>query len=157
MKPYSLAREEGEAIWMFDALDTIKADADQTGGAFSAVEFLDFEGSSVPLHVKHTRDGSFYILAGEYTFVIAEETVAASSGTWIFVPRGTAHGWRCDSAQGRLLNITTPGGFERFYRQVGEPVSDRLHLPPPTEPDVESLSNAADEHGTTIVGPPPGA
>ena len=103
MKPYTLAPEEGEAIWMFDALDTIKADADQTAGALCAVEVLDFEGSSVPLHVKHTRDGGFYILAGDYTFVIAEEIVAGSPGTWIFVPRGTAHGWRCDSAQGRLL------------------------------------------------------
>jgi hypothetical protein len=29
MKPYSLDRNAGEAIWMFDALDTIKADAEQ--------------------------------------------------------------------------------------------------------------------------------
>jgi hypothetical protein len=50
MKPYVLGREQGEAIWMFDSLDTIKADAERTGG-FSVVEFLDFEGSSVPLHV----------------------------------------------------------------------------------------------------------
>jgi hypothetical protein len=30
MKPYWLARDEGYAVWMFDSLDTIKADADQT-------------------------------------------------------------------------------------------------------------------------------
>jgi hypothetical protein len=32
-------------------LDTIKADAEGTGGGFTVVEFLDFEGSSVPVHV----------------------------------------------------------------------------------------------------------
>jgi hypothetical protein len=47
-----LGREEGEAIWMFDALDTIKADAERTGGDFSVVEFVDFERYSVPLHAK---------------------------------------------------------------------------------------------------------
>jgi mannose-6-phosphate isomerase-like protein (cupin superfamily) len=88
MKPYVLGREEGEAIWMFDALDTIKADAERTGGGFSVVEFLDFEGSSVPLHVNDRWDKGFYILDGEYGFVIAEETVAASFGSWVYVPRG---------------------------------------------------------------------
>ena len=76
MEPYVLGREEGEAIWMFDALDTIKAAAERTGGGFSVVEFLDFEGSSVPLHVNDRWDTGFYILDGEYSFVIADETVA---------------------------------------------------------------------------------
>src|SRR6186997_79112 len=35
IRPYWLARDEGDAIWMFDSLDTIKADADQTGGGLS--------------------------------------------------------------------------------------------------------------------------
>jgi hypothetical protein len=60
---------------MFDALDTIKAGAERTGGGFSVVEFLDFEGSSVPLHVINNRwDAGFHILGGEYSFVIAGET-----------------------------------------------------------------------------------
>jgi quercetin dioxygenase-like cupin family protein len=156
MKPYSLAREEGETIWMFDALDTIKAGADQTGGSLTAVEFLDFEGSSVPLHVNDRWDNGFYVLEGDYTFVLGEESVAASGGAWVFVPRNTAHGWRCDSPRGRVLSITTPGGLEAFYRQVGEPIADRTRLPARTEPDVEALAPAAAQHGIAIVGPPPG-
>ena len=157
MKPYSLAREEGDAFWMFDALDTIKAGAGQTGGGLTVVEFLDFKGSSVPLHVNDRWDSGFYIVDGDYTFVIEEESLAVSPGAWIFVPRDTAHSWRCDSAQGRVLSITTPGGFEAFYRHVGEPVTDRGRLPARTEPDVEALSRAAAQHGIAIVGPPPGA
>jgi mannose-6-phosphate isomerase-like protein (cupin superfamily) len=157
MKPYSLAREEGDAVWMFDALDTIKADAGQTDGRFSIVEFLDFEGSSVPLHVNDRWDRGFYVLDGEYVFVVGDESVPASPGTWVFVPRNNPHAWRCVSAKGRLLNITVPGGFEDFYRQVGEQVADRTKLPPRSEPDVEALSETASQHGVTIVGPPPGA
>jgi quercetin dioxygenase-like cupin family protein len=157
MKPYWLARDEGDAIWMFDALDTIKADAKQTGGGLSAVEFLDFEGSSVPLHVNERWDRSFYILDGDYRFVIGEDTITVSFGAWVFVPRNTAHAWRCDSAEGRLLAIGTPGGVEAFYRRVGEPVTDRGRLPGRTEPDVDALSRAAADNGIAIVGPPPAA
>jgi hypothetical protein len=64
MKPYSLLPDQGEAIWMFDSLDTIKADADHTGGGFAVAEFLDLEGSSVPLHVNDGWDRGFYILEG---------------------------------------------------------------------------------------------
>jgi quercetin dioxygenase-like cupin family protein len=156
MKPYSLAREEGDAVWMFDALDTIKADADQTDGGFAVVEFLDFQGSSVPLHVNDRWDRGFYILDGEYKFITGEDTVAAEPGVWIFVPRNTPHAWRCVSPEGRLLNVTAPGGFEDFYREMGESVTDRTELPGRTDPDIERLSGAALQYGITIVGPPPG-
>ena len=156
MKPYSLGREEGEAVWMFDALDTIKADADQTGGVFSVVEFLDFEASSVPLHVNDRWDRGFYILDGEYTFVIGDDTVAAEAGTWIFVPRRTPLAWKCESPGGRLLNVTAPAGLEGFYRDVGESVTDRTNLPARLDLDIERLSDTASQYGITIVGAPPG-
>jgi hypothetical protein len=73
----------------------------------------------------------------------------------VFVPRGTAHAWRCDSPQGRVLNITAPAGFEESYRQVGLSVADRAQLPDPSEPDVDVLAGAAAQYGITIVGPPP--
>jgi hypothetical protein len=115
---------------MFDALDTIKAAAERTGGGFSVVEFLDFEGSSVPLHVNDRWDTGFNILDGEYSSVVADETVAASFGSWVYVPWGTPRAWRCDSLEARLLNVTVPGGFEGFYRLAGESVPDRSRLPP---------------------------
>jgi quercetin dioxygenase-like cupin family protein len=157
MKPYSLARDEGDAVWMFDSLDTIKAGGGRTEGRFSLVEFLDFEGSSVPLHVNGGWDQGFYILDGEYTFIIEDDTLTASTGSWIFVPCNTQHAWRCDSSEGRVLTVTVPGGLEAFYRQVGDSVSDRIKLPPRSEPDVDALTAAAAQHGITIVGPPPGA
>jgi quercetin dioxygenase-like cupin family protein len=156
MRAYSLAHGEGDAIWMFDSLDTIKAGADQTDGKLTAVEFLDFQGSSVPLHINDRWDSGFYIVEGEYTFVVGDDLVEASAGAWIFVPRNTAHGWRCQSARGRILNVTTPGGFEAFYRHVGQAVTDRTRLPARTEPDVDLLSGAAAQHGIAIIGPPPG-
>jgi hypothetical protein len=90
----------------------------------------------------------------EYSFVIADSAIAGSPGTWVFVPRNIAHAWRCDSAQGRVLNITTPGGFERFYREAGESVTDRNELPARGELDPEALARTAAKHGIAVVGPP---
>lgn len=155
MNPYWLCRGEGEQIWMFDALDTIKASTDHTDGSFTLFEFFDFQGSAVPLHLNDRWDRGFYVLQGEYIFVVGDENISASPGAWVFVPRNTLHAWRCESAEGRLLNVTVPGGFERFYREVGEGVIDPTHLPPRREPEIESLSNVAAQHGITITGPPP--
>ena len=157
MPPYHLGPGEGDAIWMFDSLDTIKADAARTGGSLSVFEFRDFKGSAVPMHVNDRWDQGFYILEGVYTFVVGDESVEVSGGAWVFVPRGAPLGWRCDSTAGRVLNVTVPGGFEDFYREVGQAIADPTHLPAPTEPDIEGLSTAAARHGITIVGPPPGA
>jgi quercetin dioxygenase-like cupin family protein len=156
MDPYSLAGDEGEAVWMFDALDTIKASSAHTEGSFTIMEFLDFEGSTVPLHQNQSWDRGFYLLEGDYTFFVDDKTIAASSGSWVFVPRGINHAWRCESSRGRLLNITVPGGFEDFYREVGESVSDRNNLPPRREPDVEHVSSVSARYGIIITGPPPG-
>jgi mannose-6-phosphate isomerase-like protein (cupin superfamily) len=157
MKPYVLRPDQGEAIWMFDSLDTIKADADQTEGGFTVVEFVDFEGSSVPTHINDRWDRGFFIVEGEYMFAIGDESVLASPGTWIFIPRATPHAWRCDSQHGRLLSVTAPAGLEDFYRAAGEAISDRTKLPERTEPDDEALPELAAQYGVTVIGPPPSA
>lgn len=84
----------GSGAGRADRSGSRKAEADQTGGSFSAVEFLDADGSAVPLHVNDGRDAGFYVLAGDYTFIVGDDAVAASVGTWVFVPRGVVHAWR---------------------------------------------------------------
>jgi glucose dehydrogenase len=127
MEAFRLDHDEGEAIWVFDALDTIKADAKDTGGLFSLVEFQDYDGSCVPLHIKETRDAGFYVIDGHYTFVVGGEVEAA-----------------------------LPGGFEAFYRDAGEPISDRGNLPARSAPNFDALVTTAARHRVAITGPPPG-
>ena len=84
---------------MFDSLESVKADAKGTGGGFTVVEFSTSRAPSVPLHTNDRWDTGFYILDGEYSFVVADETVAASPGTWVYVPRETPHAWRCQAGE----------------------------------------------------------
>ena len=153
MATTALAPEQGEALWMFDSLDTIKADSKQTGGAFAVVEFLGFEGSGPPTHV-HARTLGIYVLEGEVTFSLDGERTDAAAGTWICAPPGVELAWTCRSPKSRMLAITAPAGFEDFYREVGVPVPDRTRLPEKTEPDIGHLIGLAAKYDATIVGPP---
>lgn len=154
-RAYCLRPGGGEAIWMFDSLDTIKADADQTSGRFTLVEFLDFEGSGPPLHTHSREDRGFYVLEGDYTFYVGDETIPAQAGSWIYAPRGIPHTWRCDSSRGRVLDLIVPGGMEDFYRESGEAVRDTKQLPEKTEPEGARLAETAARYGIAVVGPPP--
>lgn len=156
MKPYWLGRDEGEALWMVDALDTIKASADQTGNSFALVETVNSHGTGPPLHIHDLFDRGLYVLDGEYTVVVGDDSITAKPGAWIFVPRKVPHTWRCDSSTGRILALLVPGSLDGFFREVGEPVTDRSHLPPRREPDVGRLVNVAARYGMRIVGPPLG-
>jgi hypothetical protein len=54
----------------------------------------------------------------------------------------------------RLLAVYTPGGIDRFFKEVGEP-AERRGLLPPMEgpPDLERLAAIAEKHGLGIRVP----
>lgn len=54
-----------------------------------------------------------------------------------------------------MLVLVVPGGFERFFAEVGRPAAS-LTLPPLEEPNPEALARAA-AYGVEILGPPIGA
>ena len=58
------------------------------------------------------------------------------AGGFAFGPRGVPHAYAVTSNVARLLIITTPGGAEHFFRELGKP-AEALVLPvpaPPTSP-----------------------
>jgi hypothetical protein len=53
----------------------------------------------------------------------------------------------------RVLVLYAPGGFEGFFEEVGELVTD-LSAPPEGPPDVERLVAAAVKYGCEVPPPP---
>ena len=76
---------------------------------------IDFApGRELEAHVHDDEDDSFYILEGELTFILGEETVVAPQGTFVLVPPGVRHGFRNDTDTAvRILNVHAPAGFDR--------------------------------------------
>jgi mannose-6-phosphate isomerase-like protein (cupin superfamily) len=149
---------EGEALWWFGALATIKATAEQTGGRYTLVEILAPEGEGV-LHVHHFEDEGFYILEGELTFYVGEQTIKAQPGSFLFGPKDVPHAFTVDRGPARLLFVLSPAGMEGLIREMGEPARS-LSIPPqpeeePDEAEMERLMAIAARYGGEILGPPP--
>ena len=151
---------EGEALWWIGMLATIKATAEQTGGRYTLVEILAPEGFASPLHVHHGEDEGFYILEGEMTFYVGDQTIKARPGSFLFGPEEVPHAFKVDSGPARLLFVLSPAGFEDLVREMGEPARE-LTLPPqpegpPDEAEMQRMAAIAARHGNEILGPPPG-
>jgi len=151
---------EGEALWWFGVLATIKATAEQTGRQYSLVEILAPDGYEGVLHVHHFEDEGFYILEGEMTFYVGEQTIKAQPGSFLFGPKDVPHAFRVDSGPARLLFVLSPAGMESGIREMGEPARS-LSIPPqpeapPDEAEMERLMAIATRYGGEILGPPPG-
>ena len=52
-----------------------------------------------------------------------------------------------------LLELVTPGGFERYHVAASDPAAG-VALPPPAAPDVDRLAAALAGFGAEIIGPP---
>ena len=152
--PTSVGPDEGDAYWILGTLDTIKVPSELTEGRFAILESRDRQGDAPPLHVHEDADETYYVLEGEYTFFVGDESIRASVGRTVFAPRRIPHTYRAESAA-RHLWVISPAGFEAFFAEVGSPASDRGTPPPDEEPDLERLGLVAARYGVKIVGPPP--
>jgi mannose-6-phosphate isomerase-like protein (cupin superfamily) len=86
--------------------------ADTPRFTFGIIDFA--AGRELEAHTHLDEDDAFYILEGELTFVLGDEEVVASAGTFVLVPPGVVHGFRNDGSRVvRMLNIHAPAGFDR--------------------------------------------
>ena len=144
---------EEEAIWFLNALLTVKATGETTGGAFDMVEELIAPGFAPPPHIHHREEECFYVLSGRMTFVCGDETIAAGPGTFVVLPRGVIHTFRVEGTEpARTLMINTPAGLIGFFREMGEPAPART-LPPPGPPDLAKLRRVSEAYGCEVPGP----
>jgi hypothetical protein len=59
LSAYKLDPQQGEALWCFGGLATVKASAEQTGCRFSITEQMFPEGMATPLHSQPDDDETF--------------------------------------------------------------------------------------------------
>ncbi len=152
---YALKRGEGKAIWLLNGLLTWKAVGKDTGGEWELVEQLCPRGFAPPIH-SHNREAEvFYVLDGELTFVLGEEMVPASPGSFLYVPRGTKHSFVVESPVARFLTLCIPANLEAFMDELGEPAQVRALPPQPLPLDIQRFDAAAKKYGQQTWGPPP--
>jgi len=152
---YGLGKDEGTAVWFLNHLAIVKATAKQTGNAFGLVEFVAPVGPGSPYHVHRGEDESFFVLEGQLEFISGERRLTGGPGSFVFLPRDIPHGfWVVGKSPARFLVLATPGGFEGFVLELGQPASS-LTLPVPSMPDMDKLTALAAKYRIEILGPLP--
>ncbi len=142
---YVANQADAPAYWQVGILWVMLATGDQTGGNYSVMWQLCPEGSGPSPHF-HDQDEQFYVLDGQITYVAGDQTLVATTGAFVLIPRGTVHSFRVDSETATVLNSYTPAGFEQAIIALGEPAAART-LPPADRPMIAHPERIQDVFG----------
>ncbi|BBO35371.1 cupin domain-containing protein [Lacipirellula parvula] len=125
----------------------------ETGGTYASFEALVPPGGGPPPHVHSREAESFYVLEGEMTFRVGDETVTGVEGTAVYLPPGLAHSFKNESeAPARMIITVTPAGLEEMFFEVGVPLAEGTTTAlPPTPEEIERLLAAAPRYGVEIL------
>jgi mannose-6-phosphate isomerase-like protein (cupin superfamily) len=100
------------------------------------------------------EDEAVYVLAGQLTFHVGGRQVVAAAGSYVYQPRGIAHGFRVDrEAPARILCLTIPAGADHSLHPGA---ADATQLGPPGL-ELETLADLAARFNIDVLGPLPGA
>lgn len=110
---------------------TVRLTAEGTGGVCGSIDFEvapGFRGPPVPHHHQN-EDWWGQVLDGELAIELDGVVHTIEAGATVFVPRGVNfRWWNPNPWPARWLLVWSPGGFERYFSDVGEALAGR----PPT-------------------------
>ncbi len=149
------AEGEGEQLRFWGGgLLTIKASAEETGGAFLLFEDVMAQGKTTPLHTHANEDETLYVLEGEILVHIDGANHRVGARGVAVAPRGVPHAFLVTSPTARVLTLQTPGSAEAFYRGASEPAT--ADADPAGPVDFGRVREAAERSGgMQMLGPPP--
>jgi mannose-6-phosphate isomerase-like protein (cupin superfamily) len=135
------------------------------GEGFSLVEHpIAPRTLAAPMHVHEHEDEYSYVLEGEVGVQIGDEVRYATAGDLVVKPRGIPHAfWNRTDAPARLLEIISPGGFERYFAELAPLLPPRVPVPDfealgalqaryGLQMDMESAATIAEREGLTLPG-----
>ena len=98
---------------------TFKAVGDDTGGAFTFVEYV--MRRDIPAHVHVREQENLYVLAGTVRARVGDDEFTAGVGDFVFMPSGLPHSLAALSdTPPRFLAVSSPSGFEHFMEDLME-------------------------------------
>ncbi|HYP47436.1 MAG TPA: cupin domain-containing protein [Thermoleophilaceae bacterium] len=95
-------------------------DGSEAGERFSLVEHpMSPRALAAPLH-RHTREDEYsFVLEGRMGALLGDDVVEAGPGDLVFKPRDQWHTfWNAGDEPCRVLEIISPAGFERFFKEL---------------------------------------
>ena len=149
--PLILLPGEAKRLSAADAPDVLQlVTSERSNGSLMIVETGNTTvGSGPPVHIHHRDDEAFYVTAGSYRYHVADEDYVCPAGSFVYVPKGIAHGFYALEPGTRKLNIYAPASHEGFYEDLERIMAEGR--------DDDELRSLFQRHHTEIVGPIPDA
>ena len=156
--PYSRRLGGEESYWTMGYLMTWLAEGKDTDGRYSLAEVVARRGTEPPPHTHANEDEAYYLLEGEMTFRVGEQTIEAGQGEYVWLPRGVQHAPVVKTPEVRFLVTVTPAGLEEAFKQVSEPAQSPTLPPPPEEPpgmeQMQQVLAVFEAYGVEFALPP---
>jgi uncharacterized protein YbjT (DUF2867 family)/quercetin dioxygenase-like cupin family protein len=129
---YAYQPGDAPAYWNFGTYWRLLATSETTSGRSTTFDELFPRGTVAPPHVHDDAEEAFFVLEGDLVFTLGDhdEEITAPPGTYVYIPPGTRHSFRCGSEVGRVYNTLTPGGFDHGIIANGTP-APRVEMPAP--------------------------
>src|SRR5580698_9336252 len=109
---------------------TITVTGEQTGGRFCVVDMHVPPGGGPPPH-RHDFEETFILLEGEMEATFRGRKLTVRAGETVNIPANAPHQFHnTSSAPVRMICICSPAGQEKFFMEVGVPVTGRTTPPP---------------------------
>ena len=145
---YVLQPGEGRQIDLGGFSMSVKATEDQTDGMFALLEAAEPPNFGPPLHIHHGIAEAFYVLEGEYRIFLGDNEFRCPTGSFIFIPPETPHGFRVGDVASRKLNLYLPAAMVGYFDDLSEAMKEG-------EADAERLSEIAARYSLEVIGPVP--
>ncbi len=158
-KPKIVGPEDGKLCDLMSIGARLMVRTEETDrGAFSLVEHpMPPRALAAPLH-RHSREDEYsFVLEGRLGALLGDEVVYGEVGDLVFKPRDQWHTfWNAGDEPARILEIISPGGFERFFEEMAEMIGGSDFSPEKMaelggtyglEAKPETIPGLCEEHG----------
>lgn len=123
--------QERETLWYLGGQRIIQALDTQTKRTGHVFEYLEPAGTYTFSYAPYQEDTAFYVAEGEVTFSSGKETIHATPGTFLFLPRPIGFRYVVNpSGPARILTWTTQMGFAQQMTSMGNPGQAFVLSPP---------------------------
>ena len=99
-------------------------------------------GFATGLHVHRVQEETFYMLEGECEWHVADTSICATPGTYLFIPPGVPHNiTNVSERPARVLMTVSPPGHEHYFEELAK-------LAATGSPDSGALADLRDRYDT---------
>jgi quercetin dioxygenase-like cupin family protein len=152
---------EGESVSIPGFGAVYKLYSRENGGEVAIVEHPFAVGFLSAPHRHEREDEHSLVLEGEIGFRSDDAEVVLRPGGYITKPHGQVHAmWNAGTVPGRIVEVITPGGFEGYFRELGELLTDS-QAGGPAEPgarmrlhESDAFAKLAEKYHITYGDPP---